>query len=432
MQDAGSDFRLKRSMTMPPHIRQIGPKNGLPMPAHLDRFIRELEALGGELGWYSPSFSPYPILITRADLDEFQRLRLLLNTAIRGIVKTYLGDKRIREIIQLPPDLCEILETMAKRPYRIGSFRPDLLLDQTGQWRICEINARFPLNGYMVSTYINSFIANLDYLAQNESAIPGLEQLIDQGLSRLGSRVTLVKDLDLGKEIHLFISELQRRGIFCQQCSPEELQVTAGQLTVCGEPAGSLIWEVKREELRKLPSAVVEVLAHDTPYFNDLRTQILVHDKRLLAVLQSEEIVKSFLDRDDLSFLRRFLIPTWNAAEPTIQDNLRTDPKRWLLKPNSSGRGKGILVGRSCLGDTWLQGLKNCREYTAQYFLPQQEIPITAFEGGRPVTRNLNLVAMLPGFDETLMGPGFFRASDEELINLHGAGGSLVPAVCAL
>src|SRR4051812_34484426 len=41
---------------------------------------------------------------------------------------------------------------MCELPFKLGCYRPDILLTETAKaGLICEINARFPLNGYLLS-----------------------------------------------------------------------------------------------------------------------------------------------------------------------------------------------------------------------------------------------------------------------------------------
>ena len=51
-----------------------------------------------------------------------------------------------------------------------GSWRPDILYpkDEPDNFKVCEINARFPFNGYYASHEKNNILGQLSYLKGNE------------------------------------------------------------------------------------------------------------------------------------------------------------------------------------------------------------------------------------------------------------------------
>ena len=56
-----------------------------------------------------------------------------------------------------------------------GSWRPDFLLESpTGQYRVCEINGRFPFNGYMHTAFGQQAHIDMDNKT-DPLAIPAVE-----------------------------------------------------------------------------------------------------------------------------------------------------------------------------------------------------------------------------------------------------------------
>ena len=100
-------------------------------------------------------FASVPVVVTAAYLQQLAALGRVLEKALRAIVERYFDDERIRAIYSLPRELEAILRLAHRRrndvPYRIGFFRPDFVYDRDGMPRICEIGARYPLNGWMIS-----------------------------------------------------------------------------------------------------------------------------------------------------------------------------------------------------------------------------------------------------------------------------------------
>jgi|GEM_PF-5856094 len=85
---------------------------------------------------------------------EMNRLCSILNDACKAIVQHYFEDERIRNYYQLDKDLEALLKKSSSRIYNQGFYRPDFLYDRNNQAKICEIGARYPLNGWMISYYL--------------------------------------------------------------------------------------------------------------------------------------------------------------------------------------------------------------------------------------------------------------------------------------
>lgn len=396
-------------------------------------FMDALQAIVGDFSWYAERFSPYPLLVEPAELDTFVRLRATLNRAIVQIVDAYCDDSRIADIIRLPPPLTALLAKLRHKPYRVGSFRPDLLLDHAGTWKVCEINARFPINGYLSSYYINSFIGGLDYLSDSAArALIELDGLLEAIAGRFEPDKALVvlRDREKGMDTHLLLPELQRYGIQACVRPPSALTVRDGAIYEGGEQVEQFILELERDELLAMPAELLEALADSPAYFNDLRTLLLAHDKRMLAVLGNAGIMADYLDEADLAVLAEHILPTYQACDPKIAEDLQANPGGWVLKRNSSGRGIDMLFGWECDPGQWRRTLSDqADDYTAQRFLPQRRVPITVLENGELRQQPMNVVAMLPGFDGRLFGPGFFRAGLDSVINVSGGRGAIVPAM---
>ncbi|MGZ5051594.1 MAG: hypothetical protein ACXWF8_12160 [Methylobacter sp.] len=385
-----------------------------------------LHAIVGEFSWYAERFSPYPLLVEPAELQMFVHLRATLNRAIVEIVDAYGDDPRIADIIRLPPPLTSLLGKLRHKPYEVGSFLPDLLLDHAGTWKVCEINARFPVNGYLSSYYINSFIGGLDYLSGSAARpLTELDGLLEAIAGRFepDKPLLVLRDREKGMDTHLLLPELQRYGI-------RALTVRGGAIYDGGEPVQQFILELERDELLAMSAELLEALADSPAYFNDLRTLLLAHDKRLLAVLGNAGIMADYLDKADLAVLAEHILPTYQAYDPKIAEDLQANPGGWVLKRNSSGRGIDMLFGWECEPSQWRQTLATqADDYTAQRCLPQRRVPIIVLENGELRQQPMNIVAMLPGFDGRLFGPGFFRAGLDSVINVSGGRGAIVPAM---
>jgi hypothetical protein len=411
----------------------VRPADAASYQHHHAQFMSALQEKVGEFSWYADKFSPYPLLLDEADMATFERLRGAIDRAIVQVVNAYADDPRLSAIIELPPSHLQLLARANRRTYQTGSFRPDLLLGSDGVWRVCEINARFPINGYLSSYYINRFVGNLDYLsgcgARPVSEMNGLLDAI-LGHFSYNKPLILLRDIEKGMDTHLLAAELKQRGLSLRVRKPSELTVRDGVIFDQGEVVDQFILELERDELLNMRPELFEAMANCPSYFNDMRTLLLAHDKRMLAILSDVDIMADYVDKTDQALLARHILPTYPASDSRIATGLRNCPEKWVLKRNSSGRGIDMLIGSECEIGLWrLTLMMETGDYTAQRYLHQRTLPVYTVEDGELRQRAMQVVAMLPGFNGQSFGPGFFRAGLDSIINVAGGRGEIIPAM---
>lgn len=366
-----------------------------------------------------PLFAPEQLARARVEvsagyLSRLRRLSALLDAAFRAIVGRYFLDPRIRALYQLPKAMEALLLHAHGRPYRVGFYRPDFIYDRRGLPRICEVGARYPMNGWMISHWLGQ-------AAGDDAFLQTLRQWHPPGCV-----VALVHAREPGTEIFLLAETLRRDGVHFLSARPEALSVRNGKLWLDGRAVDRCILEMDRSELPLLPDAVLDQLLDGGAYFNDIRTLILVHDKRSLAVLNREDIMRDCLDADDYASLRPFLIPSFAPASREEAEALLALPGDFIAKPSSGGRGLGSMVRSACGEAAWRElVLGQWPQYMFQNYIEQSE-----FED--PESRQLiRLVGMQLCRDAESYGPGVFRGSNELIINLHQRRGKLYSAAAA-
>ena len=145
---------------------------------------------------------PFPILLPQSHLDSLEAFHELLTSVITNIVERWWTDKEARfpermplerheeDILRVSPDLSlqsttrsEPAQWMASQSRatipqfreRQGSWRPDFLLESpTGQYRVCEINGRFPFNGYLHTAFGQQAHIDMDSKT-GPLAVPAIE-----------------------------------------------------------------------------------------------------------------------------------------------------------------------------------------------------------------------------------------------------------------
>ncbi|WP_430404519.1 hypothetical protein [Fluviicola sp.] len=381
------------------------------------------------LGELSYSVSNLPVLINESDLSEFQHLSEVLNRAFIQIVQHYFSDERIRDIYQLDTELEAILKMAHPYPYQVGMYRPDFVIDLTGQKKICEIGCRYPFNGWMFSYYLNEVIAKLvqpDF--DNWSEVFGLNDFLDDYVKTLNPSEPLfwIHDQEKGTEVNYLFRELEKRNIRAESISSSDLYLKEKRMFVGETEAQQFILEMDREELKQIHLSVLESLIASGKCTNDVRSLILVHDKRVLAVLCNKQIMRDYLSETDYAFLSRFLIPSFIPDTEEKRNELIDSTKNRVLKNNSGGRGIGMYVKDDCDPELWSR-IVTCEwsKYMVQDYVDQKYFDFCS-EGKN---EQINVVGLLLCKDGWSYGPGIFRGSTEKVINMHEGRGVFLPCV---
>ncbi len=388
---------------------------------------------GGALAAWLPGhhahFANPPVVVEEAWLMQLQRMHAALRRALHAVVERYVHDARIRAIYALPPALEAIVRQADAYPYRIGFHRPDLVFDREGRPRICEIGARFPLNGWILSDASQRVFSAAPAYARfrAQSAQAGFWDVL-HAMHPPGSTVVLVHAREPGSEIFRVREVLQRRGANFLQARPEALSVRGGRIVL--EQDGRhwvvdrCILEMDRTELTAFAPEVLARLIEDGHYFNDVRTLILVHDKRTLAVLWDEAILRDCVDAETIGTLRPWLIPSWVADTQAARDALLERPGEMIAKRNSGGRGIDAAVRSLCGERAWRDLVRQrSGDYMFQDYLAQRDFRDPASG------RMLHLIGMLLCHDSVCYGAGVFRGSEEAIINVHQGRGRLFAAM---
>lgn len=363
------------------------------------------------------SFANSSVVLHPEYNGEMDRLCAVLSKASKAIVLNYFEDSRIRNYYQLDNDLEGILKKSNSQTYNQGFYRPDFLYDTNDQPKICEIGARYPLNGWMIS-YYSQLIHNRTNSHHQKAHTSGtdLENLIDDLSHRFAPhrKVALIHDDEKGSDIFNAQRELAKLDIELISAKPQDLIISNHSITVNGVVVSQFILEMDREELKKISPDVLDKLIEENSYFNDIRTLILIHDKRVLAVMYDAQIMQDYLSEEDYSFLKNYLIPSFVITDPAGCDAFTDTEQNLILKLNSGGRGIGAYVKSDCTHENWNTIVReNWDKYLIQHFVDQKEFNDTENN------RQIYLVGMLLCKDDKTYGSGIFRGSDESVVNVH-------------
>ncbi|WP_299104957.1 hypothetical protein [uncultured Tenacibaculum sp.] len=359
-------------------------------------------------------FKRVPFLVNDDLLIEFQRLIKILNTVLKKIVLNYFENERIQQLFDLDEELENILKLGVSIPYEVGMYRPDILFDKQGRPKICEIGCRYPINGWMISYYMNEILQEVYALYSKCKPISHQTNLIKEIANSFHKNelIYYVHNKEKGTEAYLFFDELNKLGYKIKDVSPNDFYVITEKLMVGENRATQFILEMDREELKDIDAEVLKHLIRSEKCINDIRTIILVHDKRILSVLYDAEVMKSFISTEDYTFLKKFLIPSYPLIDENLINTLKTTNDNWILKKSSGGRGIDMYVKDETTKEEWHRILDNERSnYMVQQYVDQQ---VYTFEN-----QELHMVGMLLAYNEKSYGLGIYRGSGESVINVH-------------
>lgn len=124
--------------------------------------------------------------------------------------------------------------------------------------------------------------------------------------------------------------------------------------------------ELRQHELAALDPEVMHHIS--LRCFNDMRTILLVHDKRMLGIIEQELpalVRRGVLTVEQAQALDKGIADTALPGSRCMQDLLHQSHARpatkdeYLLKPVRGGKGAGIVFGEDLGADEWLAALRD-------------------------------------------------------------------------
>ncbi|KAB8237914.1 uncharacterized protein BDW43DRAFT_321106 [Aspergillus alliaceus] len=366
--------------------------------------------------------SPRPVLVSAEHQRQWRELHEALVLAITDIVERWWADPaaRFAERMPLEPEEEELLRWIDSQvpdslpPYREcrGSWRPDFLVeeDSSGEspvpvenFRISEINARFSFNGLMYAASGQQAFHEMGICGGRNGLVGGTDpaNMID-GLFNLfqpSLPLHLLKGAEAGIDIHMVVDFLQRHlGITPRFITPADLRLlpdpeSKGGYKLCcvaerpesvntTAPPSPLIYhggeileeiqqvglELHQREFHALQPEMLRQIS--LRCFNDMRTILLVHDKRMLGIVKQELdslVARNILSPAQAKTLDRGIPDTILPGSLELHQlighskELPELKNEYLLKPIRSGKGDGIVFGEDLSSTEWVARLQQLR-----------------------------------------------------------------------
>ncbi|KAM0081490.1 hypothetical protein ACKRZS_006343 [Fusarium odoratissimum] len=418
--------------------------------------------------WPKASYTtgcPRPVLVGQYHQQQLKDLHEALTAAITDVVQRWCSDKDARFPERMPledkeEELLQWIEgqvmigNLPQFSQCRGSWRPDFLVEDNGEreenYCITEINARFSFNGFMHEVYGQA--------ATNES------------LESAETVLMPATDPDTGIDIHMFINAVWRRfGVKPRLIALADLRLFPDARSKSGfrlccvihdrdgqvlhtwrfvAPHGEICEEIYQVGLelhqRELLALEPEMLRQiSLRCFNDMRTILLVHDKRMLGIVRQEIpqlVARGVVTAVQAEALRlgiaETLIPGSKELKDLLQVSLTSPGLRhgYILKPIRSGKGNGIIFGDDVTAPEWaslLQALTSPGEISAGLCVVQRRITPHKYDLVLRASEGMVRYPLVGTYHVTngeLLGLGTWRASGGRIVAV-ASGGSWICSV---
>ncbi|KAF5023466.1 hypothetical protein F66182_4466 [Fusarium sp. NRRL 66182] len=363
--------------------------------------------------WHKGSYSsgcPRPILVGSHHQAQMQDLHEAMTIAIADIVQRWWTDRGARLWERMPlkkeeegllkwVDRQVMLGNLPGFPERLGSWRPDFLVEDDDQqeenYRITEINARYSFNGFLHAAYgqkaLNQCVEEKSPQltgAMDPQILDGLFDLFDPR-----HPLHLLKGEENGIDIHMFRDAVKRRfGTAPRLITPNDLRIFSDPTSKSGyrlccivncsdyTPRDAIFvtskgetWEeihqvgleLRQRELMGMEPELLRQVA--LRCFNDLRTVLLVHDKRMLGIIKQEiphlktrqVLTSAQAEALDRGIVTTILPNSLEMRELLEQSKASPDVRTgYILKAIRSGKGDGIVFGDDINQTEWISVLE--------------------------------------------------------------------------
>ncbi|PYH92778.1 hypothetical protein BO71DRAFT_15914 [Aspergillus ellipticus CBS 707.79] len=418
--------------------------------------------------------SPNPLLVPEQFRGDAAKLHEALVIGLTSIVERWWTDEQAAFPCRMPlePHEEDLLywvheQTLERnmRPFKEcqGHWRTDLLLST--EWpsavRICEINARYSINAQILAAYgyeiYETMAAERGCLFAGADAKQFLESQLD--LFDPQYPVHILNDQYRTPFIDLFVSyEEQNTGLRPVIFKPSDLRLVkdpsskTGYALFCkstgecpdlidvdGEHLDRVYQtgiHLYQHEFRLMP---VEILRHVALCcVNDMRSILLIHDKRILGLLLQEldslVIEQRVLTVEQAEILRQGIVPTINPGSLELENLIEQSKKlapikdSYIIKPVRSGRGDGILLGKELSQTQWETLLIDQRDpklapdrrvYIIQPLIKQ---PVFELLDQHGKVRASHLVGSSHLANGKFTGLGVWRAGGTKVCNVNSGG----------
>lgn len=324
----------------------------------------------------------HPLVLSRALHDAAVRAAEGVVRVIGRIAERAHDDETERAHYALPHDAVRLAAASRDGGDRASLMRVDLLLDETGAWRACEINADCPGGhnealGLPRLARAAGFMAGANPTHVVERLVERLRELAQGGAVGLVYATAYAEDLQV---CALLKRELERRGVQAVLAAPTQPRLRRGEVLVGRTPVRVLYryfpteWMDGQKNLGGLVDALASGRLKTLTAFSHLYTQSKLAFARAWAH-------GATLDDEDRAILDAH-VPYSVDLSAIDRAEVVGDRARWVVKRAMGRVGDQVFVGPTYAQDDWTPTVDAIRAlradgqaWLAQRFVKQRPIP---------------------------------------------------------
>ena len=349
-----------------------------------------------------------PMVVSSQRDEELHRVQRVLATCAH-----YYGAHYRDYLDRIPYDerTLQALALVEGTEYKLGTFRPDYVIREDGAIKLCEITSRFFGNGYFYSFFMDHTGRELAREAGVTEYTSRIEAMLDYfaDMARGKSELIVLESADRSDSIPLYTPFYRDMGLKIRRIEPHDIardfQPTQRSLVVSALNQVDLLSQPD-DVLRRYVQAETR---------NDLRTVLLLHDKRFFSLFHDDEFCGACLGEEDTAFLRDHVVPTYTRGEhPEIWEEARREKDGYMLKHCRLGKSEKVFAGCLTSQDDWeAQFSGTMDDMILQPFIRQRAYAAT-WKGDDVVEYICGTILCL---DDEFFGTGNYRASTLPVVN---------------
>jgi glutathionylspermidine synthase len=317
-----------------------------------------------------------PLVLPRALHEAAVRAAEEVVRAVGAVARRAHADAGERALYGFDEDTLRLAAASHAAGDEASLMRVDLLLDERGAWRACEINADCP-GGHNESLGLPRLARASGFLAAHDPThavarlVARLRDLADGGDVGIVHATGYAEDLQV---CALVARELERAGTRAVLAPPTAPALRGGDLCLHGAPIRALYrffpteWMSGQRNVDAVARAVETGRVRTLTSFAHVFTQSKLAFARAWACSSDDAV-------------RRYVPETHDARDVAARDLLR-DRAAWVVKRTMGRVGDEVFVGQLARDDDWARlveevGARCARgeRWIAQRFVRQRPIP---------------------------------------------------------
>jgi glutathionylspermidine synthase len=329
-----------------------------------------------------------PLVLPRALHERAARVAEEVVRVVGAVADRAHTDPAERALYGFDADTCRLAAASHAAGDRAALMRVDLLLDEGGEWRACEINADCP-GGHNESLGLPrlaraaGFLDGHDPTHVVERLVTRLRQLARGGAVGILHATGYAEDLQV---CALVARELEARGTRAILAGPTAPAWHDGDLCIHGEPVGALYryfpieWMAGQRNLEAIARAVAAGRVRTLTGFAHAFTQSKLAFARCWS-RGAHGAHGAELDEVDREVVRRHL-PESHDLRDLARGPLVAERAAWVVKRAMGRVGEQVFVGALLDDVSWAQIVDATRAlatsgeaWIAQRFVPQRPVP---------------------------------------------------------